>query len=218
MLVHMLGGQPGRTPEILGLRFRNTEHGSIRNVFIERGMVSMVAVYHKNFRVKDNIKIIHRFLPRAVGELLVWYLWLIQPFWEQIQVLEKKADQVSNFLWVDEVASRKEQAPEDVGGEDEGYETGHEATAEPDQIDFSKDHKSKKWSSDKMRRVITEHSKRFTGKSINISTWRHLAIAIANRYLNEAFGKGEADEIDLDVFGPDVGTGFEGGEDNPFDL
>ncbi|KAK4441880.1 hypothetical protein QBC34DRAFT_457824 [Podospora aff. communis PSN243] len=36
-------------------------------------------------RSNDQVKIIHRYLPRVVGELAVWYLWLVLPFWQQVQ-------------------------------------------------------------------------------------------------------------------------------------
>ena len=41
-MVHVTEGQPGRTGEILGLRFRNTGQGGVRNIFVQRGMVCFV--------------------------------------------------------------------------------------------------------------------------------------------------------------------------------
>ena len=105
-MVHVTGGQPGRTGEILGLRFRNTGQGGVRNIFVQRGMVCFVVWYHKNMRSVDQAKVVHRFLPREVGELLVWYLWLILPFWQQIQGVIKGVDASSAFLWTDEIVSR----------------------------------------------------------------------------------------------------------------
>jgi hypothetical protein len=65
------------------------------------------------------------------------------------------------------------------------------------------------WSADRMRRVLLQYSERLLGSRIGISAWRHIAIAISNRYLNEAFGKdsgeGEGDEDD-------------GGPDSTWDL
>lgn len=76
------GGQPARAPELLGMRWKNTASGGIRNIFIDEGLVSFVAIYHKGYRSSGNIKVINRFLPREVGELLVYYLWLVVPFWK----------------------------------------------------------------------------------------------------------------------------------------
>ena len=69
----------------MGLRFRNTGQGGTRNIFVQRGMICFVVWYHKNMRSTDQAKVIHRVLPREVGELLVWYLWLVLPFWQQVQ-------------------------------------------------------------------------------------------------------------------------------------
>ncbi|KAH7169772.1 uncharacterized protein B0J16DRAFT_419334 [Fusarium flagelliforme] len=43
---------------------------------------------HKGFITTGRLKIIHRFLPREVGTLLTYYLWLVLPFWEDIQANE----------------------------------------------------------------------------------------------------------------------------------
>jgi len=108
MLMHMLGGQPARGPEIIGIRFVNTAQGGVRNVFVQGGMVCFVTAYHKNYRQTDQIKVIHRYVPREVGELWVWYAWLVLPFWQQVQGLVKGvtgADKVSAFVWADEIVA-----------------------------------------------------------------------------------------------------------------
>lgn len=68
--IHIYAGQPARAPELLSLQHRNTDT-AFRNVFIEDGMVALATKYHKGFYASNNAKIIHRFLPRTVGELLV---------------------------------------------------------------------------------------------------------------------------------------------------
>jgi hypothetical protein len=80
-MVHLTAGQPARGPEILGLWYRNTGQGGVRNIFVERGMVCLVTLYYKNLFRADQTKLIYRYLPREMGELLVWYLWLVLPFW-----------------------------------------------------------------------------------------------------------------------------------------
>jgi hypothetical protein len=49
-------------------------------LFIEDGIVVFMTRYHKGYKVKGDVKIIHRYLPREVGELVVWYLWLVLLF------------------------------------------------------------------------------------------------------------------------------------------
>ena len=57
--IHICGRQPARTPELLGLRWKNTEYGGVRNIFIEDGLVAFVTTYHKGYRSSGNIKIIY---------------------------------------------------------------------------------------------------------------------------------------------------------------
>src|SRR5277367_3923289 len=85
ILMHISGGQSARAPELLGIRWKNTEQGGVRNIFIEDGLVAFVTAYHKGYRSSNNIKIIHRYLPQEIGEVLVYYLWLVQPFYKKLQ-------------------------------------------------------------------------------------------------------------------------------------
>lgn len=83
--IHICGGQPARGNELLSIRHRNTPSGGLRDLFIEDGLVTMVTKYHKGFYASNDTKVIHRYLPRELGELVVWYLWLVLPFVEQLQ-------------------------------------------------------------------------------------------------------------------------------------
>ena len=87
LLIHLTIGQPARGSEILSLRHTNTINGYYRNVFIEGSMVSTVTTYHKGYSTTRNTKIIYRYLPKEVGELLIYYLWLVQPFCRKLEML-----------------------------------------------------------------------------------------------------------------------------------
>ena len=100
LLVHITGGQPGQATELLSLRHINTVHGRHRNIFIEHGLVSTVTTYHKGYSVSNSTKIIHRYLPKAVSELVVYYLWLILPFCQALETLvHGHKGRRSPFLW-----------------------------------------------------------------------------------------------------------------------
>lgn len=107
VLMHMTGGQPARGPEILSVRHRNTVQGGHRNLFIEDGMVVFVTRYHKGYEVKGDVKIIHRYLPREVGELVVWYLWLVLPFVQRMQAMVWQQETISDHLWPADADGRK---------------------------------------------------------------------------------------------------------------
>jgi hypothetical protein len=86
VLVHFSAGAPARATELLSIRHTNgAEARNQRGVFIDNGTVSFVTAYHKGFSASQKAKIIHRYVPREVGELVVQFLWLVQPFIEQLQ-------------------------------------------------------------------------------------------------------------------------------------
>ena len=99
LLIHMTGGQPPRGTELIGLQHSNTAQGQHRGIFIEEGLVSTVTSYHKGYNITRSTKIIHRYLLKEVSELLVYYLWFILPFWQQLDILVyKRKDPHSTFL------------------------------------------------------------------------------------------------------------------------
>jgi hypothetical protein len=114
------------------------------------------------------------------------------------------ADVPSAFLWADEIVRRE-------GGDDEGDGGGEGEDDEGDDNHGEGDDdragrqaawtRERKWTPDRMRRVMQQYSSRFLGTRVGVSAWRHIAIAISNRYLNKAFGDdvgqdGEFDEDD----------------------
>lgn len=86
ILMHVCGGQPARCPEILSIRYANTSNGETRDIFIEDGMIAFVTRYHKGYAISGNTKIIHRYLPRAISQLFIEYLWLALPFQQALEV------------------------------------------------------------------------------------------------------------------------------------
>lgn len=44
-------------------------------------------------------KIVHHDLPREVGELLMYYLWLLLPFRERVQISIDEGAKSSPFVW-----------------------------------------------------------------------------------------------------------------------
>lgn len=100
LLIHMTGGQPPRGTELMSLQHSNSAQGQHRGIFFEEGLISTVTSYHKGYNITGSTKIIHRYLPKEVSELLVYYLWLVLPFWQQLDILVyKRKDPPSTFLW-----------------------------------------------------------------------------------------------------------------------
>lgn len=73
VLMHICGGAPARGPEVPYDRARQrcSEHA---NIFVVDGRVVFVTAYHKSRAITGQHKVIPRFLPSRVGQLLVVYL------------------------------------------------------------------------------------------------------------------------------------------------
>jgi hypothetical protein len=145
LLIHLTSGQPARGTELLSLRHSNTMQGHHRNIFVDNGMVSTVTSYHKGYAVTGSTKIIHRYMPNQVGELLIYYMWLVLPFWQKLDVLAlHRTGPPSPFLW-----------PKGQGT----------------------------WDSKSLAEVIREAFEDTLGLTMNIPSYRHLAIAISRKHL-----------------------------------
>ncbi|KAK6591982.1 hypothetical protein H4I95_11932 [Botrytis cinerea] len=199
-LMHLCGGQPARAPELLGMRWKNTAYGGVRNIFIEEGLVAFVATYHKGYRSSGSIKIVHRYLPREVGELLVYYLWLVLPFWEKLQFQMTGKPSSSPFLWGDgkkkehrqwtgpKRKQQKARESDDVSRERERDDQGEEGKDEEQrgQRRLLAQRQSRSWTSERARKILKESAMRWMGvDGLNISGYRQIAIAISRRYCRE---------------------------------
>ncbi|KAH0553343.1 hypothetical protein GP486_006567 [Trichoglossum hirsutum] len=138
VLIYMTGRQPARSTELLSIRYCNTKKGGHRNIFIENGLLVIVTYYYKGYNITGTEKIIHRYLSKEVGELLVFGD-------EEIP---------SAFLWS---ADRR-----------------------------------KKWTGDRFREVLKRESDRLIGVPLNKKSYRHIAIAISDRYMKRT--KFDSDE------------------------
>jgi hypothetical protein len=77
VLIHMTLGLPARGPELLAVRWCNTE--LLRNIFICEGYVILLVAYHKlEWRV--GTRAVACFLPPAVGNLVVKSIVQVLPF------------------------------------------------------------------------------------------------------------------------------------------
>ncbi len=53
----------------------------------------------------------------------------------------------------------------------------------------------KRWTSERMRRIIQRESMKWMGVRLNISAWRQIVIAIARRFLRDKFGFEVGDDL-----------------------
>jgi hypothetical protein len=158
LMVHITAGQPSRGTELLSLQYCNTAHGLRRNIFVENGLVSFVTFYHKGYSIQGSTKIIHRYLPKEISELVVYYLWLVRPFANQLRMLalDQTATIASPFLWA--------------------------------QLDKTQNEKGQysPWPSSRLSHILKQEFKIRLNTEANIQIWRHTAIAISRRHLKQA--------------------------------
>ncbi|KAF9729764.1 hypothetical protein PMIN01_12628 [Paraphaeosphaeria minitans] len=98
--LHIDEGMPGRGTEITSMRFRN---GALqdRNLFVMDGQIMTVVRYYKSQSQFDKPKVIPRFLPSRLSQVLVVYLAYVQPFEEYLTV-EVLGGSFTDYLWANE--------------------------------------------------------------------------------------------------------------------
>ncbi|KAG6157487.1 hypothetical protein E4U50_007512 [Claviceps purpurea] len=99
--VHVTGGQPARGTEILSLRFANGVASS-RNVFLLDGYVMTVTFYNKTDAAWDSPKIVPRFLPWRVGQLMASYLVYVEPLAKYLRDAIGDQSHGGEYIWADE--------------------------------------------------------------------------------------------------------------------
>ena len=85
VLAHIIGRQPARGMELVTVQYKNSANGESRGIFIEDGLMVYMTRYYKGYRASRKAKIIYRYLPQEVGELLFYYLQLVILFWRKLE-------------------------------------------------------------------------------------------------------------------------------------
>jgi hypothetical protein len=88
MLIYYISSQPTRLTKVLSLMCENLSVAGIRNLFLFGGLVALVPQYYKGYHVNKTPCIAYCYLPRRVGSLLVWYLWLVRPYGKLITAFQ----------------------------------------------------------------------------------------------------------------------------------
>ncbi|WKT54486.1 Helicase superfamily 1/2, ATP-binding domain [Fusarium oxysporum f. sp. vasinfectum] len=217
VLAHISGGFPLRAWELLVVRHRNTSNGGIRNILCDQGLIMIVTGAHKGFTTTGRLKIIHRFLPREVGTLLTYYLWLVLPFWEDIQANVWDKSIFNAGLWATE-GTQESERQQDGDQADAAIEASQAQASQDGEggQDGWKLGPGEHWTSPRLSRSIRRLSVLACGQKLNISSWRHISTAIGRRYFRNASTAHTRllHEVDSD----DSGSESDSDEDSPYDL
>jgi hypothetical protein len=232
-LAHMTGGGPPRGSELVTIKYKNSANGDIRGVGIEDGAVRVTTKYHKNVGQTGQGKVIHRYLPREVGELLVYYLWFASPFWQQISgAAHGKAEDVSAYIWEPQ-PEKSWQKPERKRGRSAGSTQGNKRArrdgrarsisraASPDEWEESVDDDQPAddpqrnveiWNTNRVKSAIQKKSLQHMSVKLNIMAWRHGSKAIYRKYIHNP----PAVKAFLDA--DEEGDSESDSEDQPWDI
>jgi len=195
VLVHLTGGAPARGTEIISIQHENGKSSRTqRGIFIDKGFIQFVTSYHKGYSASQQVKIIHRFVPKEVGKLVVYYLWLVEAFVQMLQIMVKKQLDFSSFIW--------EPEPEEewVDEEDEGEEEEEQEEREDIEVDEEEREEETEveapgkdiirenrvvpkamnidgfWGTDRVRRAIVRETESRIGVRITTAIWRCLIL------------------------------------------
>lgn len=87
-MIHLTSGQPARRPEVLSLRWKNTQEGH-RNIILWKKHVCLLVDTHKTAWLVGPRAVL-RALPPWLGNIVVKYLAVVRPFAEACQILLEK--------------------------------------------------------------------------------------------------------------------------------
>jgi superfamily II DNA helicase RecQ len=215
--MHMTGGQPARGTEVVTTTYMNQPNGQSRGIFVEDGLMAYVTMYHKGVGHSGRAKVIHRYLPQEVGELLLYYLWMVLPFWQRLEraLGREVPPEPSPFIWepIKEAAwtgpqqkkrkKRKQLPPPPLGesrddGESEDEETPTLSAASG---------RTEQWGTNQVRRAMERASLHRLNTKLNLQIWRHNTVAIIERYVRDRavlktlrHGDHETDDAENDPF------------------
>lgn len=210
-LVHLTAGAPARGTEVLSIQHTNGEDSRTqRGIFVEDGMVAFVTRYHKGYSSSQKVKVIHRYVPQEVGEIVVYYLWLVEPFVRQLQMMARGQEVFTTFMWqpepeeefAEEGFKEDESEEEDLDEEEEREEEREEEEereAEQEAEIEGEEETAKNvdgfWGTDRVRRVLQKQTSMRIGVKISTAIWRQVYPAIQREWSQERGVKEMLDEI-----------------------
>ena len=97
-LTHMTYGNPARGKELCGLMVRNG-WSILRGIYMQDGMMMLLTEYHKSQAHTGKPRVIARFLPAAVSQVLIAIIADLIPFLNFLQDQAQAAPISTTYLW-----------------------------------------------------------------------------------------------------------------------
>lgn len=191
VLFHILGGGPGRGPEVLSTRYKNTTTGGTRNLFIENGLITFITGYHKRYSKSRELKVINRFLPVEVSILTIYYIYLVIPLEENMEIIHGFIPSQNAFLWPEKPAQTNQSEPSSPVRKRLRRFTNLERAESDSETETSNTelitsiNRFNLWTPGQFSvYILTEFQNRLH-INVGISKWRHIYTAVLRRYCTE---------------------------------
>jgi superfamily II DNA helicase RecQ len=200
---HFTGGPPSRFPEISSIRYRNTSNGGLRNIGIENGLMFFAPRTSKNYLQRGKEKVVHHYLPREAGELLMYYLWLVLPFWDRVRISVDEDVMPSPFVWGETaIPDDENEDPDNEDFLDLTMESGDPEITGPEGVESEAVHTiytrtgpwHKQWTSERFSRIIRREAMQAMDTPLSISSYRNTVEAITHKYLIHPFDMEKGEE------------------------
>lgn len=227
VLAHMTGGAPARGTEVVSVQCENGVNGrGTRGVFVGRGLVSFVTSYHKGYSASKKVKVVHRYVPREVSEMVVYYLWLVQPFARIVQMLHERQGEFKEFSWEPEAEEEwsddEEEEEEEEEDDDDDNDNGEEGRVDPavewsdgegeDNEETERQRREDQrpsspdgfWGTDRVRAAMQKETSARMGARMSTGIYRHAYPAIHRELTQD---KGVARTLDSIYEGKEKGDG-----------
>lgn len=108
MLTHIAGKQLAKSLKIISIQHSNTVKSKHYNIFIKDSIVVFIMQYYKGYSVSSNVKIIHQYLLRKVGKLLVYYIQLVLLFQQWLEAIVQEKEVISSHMQLVDLSSCKQ--------------------------------------------------------------------------------------------------------------
>ncbi|CBF82248.1 predicted protein [Aspergillus nidulans FGSC A4] len=168
LAMHLTGGAPVRAPELLSIQHVNTKNNWQRNIFIKDGMVV------------------------EVGELVVWYLWLVLLFVRQLAVTwgqirpsnPRPSPRASN----PNPSSSSPSNPQPSNARPSNPRARNPAPSPPHRSPYvwgPDVGTGREWPSERLREVLKRESEASIGAqhALNITNYQDIAVGISRQFL-----------------------------------
>ncbi|KAK0929261.1 Vacuolar protein sorting-associated protein 26 [Friedmanniomyces endolithicus] len=176
-------------------------------------MVVFVPGYHKGYKMGRRVKIIHRYMPREVGEVMVYYLCLVELFVPSLQVIARRQCDFCPWMWQarpeakwapGEDAAEERERGEAAALEEDAWSDAEEdwlSGVVPQTVEAAPRNVDGFGNPDRVRRVMYRETEAWSGVRTGVAMWRNAypAIQLSGRRWTDIYEAPQAGAGDASI-------------------